>query len=211
MYNLRRFISLSLTLSFLMMTFTGVILFIAPKGRVANWTNWDIFGLNKTQYENLHITFSLLFFTLMVFHIYLNWKPLIAYLKNKSRAFSLLNKELILALVLNFFFFIGTLNYYPAFEEFLDFHDDVKSSWEKKSSTRAPYGHAELSTLEEFTEQTGMNLENLMRKFDAKNIKGASKEKTIEEIAKENSISPEQLFELIKTKNITKIKQGDEQ
>lgn len=55
MHSLRRFTSLTLTFTFLVMSYTGIILFIAPKGRVANWTNWELLGLDKTQYTNLHV------------------------------------------------------------------------------------------------------------------------------------------------------------
>jgi len=93
MTSLRRFISLSISFSFLIMSYTGIILFLSPKGRVANWTNWELFGLDKTQYTNLHVTFMVLFLLGMFFHIYLNWGSLLNYLKNRAKAFSLFTKE----------------------------------------------------------------------------------------------------------------------
>ena len=61
MNSLRKLTSLTITFSFFIMSYTGIILFIAPKGRVANWTNWELFGLDKTEYTNLHVTFMVLF------------------------------------------------------------------------------------------------------------------------------------------------------
>ncbi len=198
MNSLRKLTSLSLTFSFLMMSYTGIILFIAPKGRVANWTNWELLGLDKTHYTNLHVTFMVLFLAGMVFHIYLNWCPLMCYLKNKSRQFSLLTKEFLLAFAFNALFFVGTLYYWTPFEQFLDFEDDVKSSWEKKAK-KAPYGHAELSTIEEFAQKTNMNAEKIVEKLEAKKIQGARLDKTIEKIAKENGKAPSELFDIINT------------
>lgn len=197
MNSLRRFTSFTITFSFLIMTYTGILLFIAPKGRVANWTNWKLFGLDKTQYTNLHVTFMVLFILISIFHIYLNWKPLISYFKNKSREFSLLTKEFIFALTINIFFIVGTLYYWAPFEQFLDFEEDIKSSWEKKAD-KAPYGHAELSTIKEFAQKTGKDATHIIEKLEANHIQGVTLDKTIEKIAKENGKSPSQLFELLK-------------
>lgn len=204
MNSFRRVISLTITFSFLIMTYTGIVLFIAPKGRVANWTNWELFGLDKTQYSNLHATFMLLFILGVCFHIYLNWSPLMNYFKNKSRKFSLLTKEFMFAFLLNLFFILGVLYYWVGFEQFLDFQDNMKASWEKKAQ-RAPYGHAELSSLEEFAKTTGKDATTIMEELRAKNIQGVSLEKTIEKIAQENGKSPFQLFELMNVQKKTSI------
>jgi predicted HTH domain antitoxin len=204
MNSLRRATSLTITFSFLIMSYTGFILFIAPKGRVANWTNWELLGLDKTQYGNLHATFMVLFFVGVCFHIYLNWSPLMSYFKNKSREFSLLTKEFVFAFLINLFFVLGVLYYWVGFEQFLDFQDNMKASWEKKAD-KAPYGHAELSSIEEFAKITGTDANTIVEQLTARNIKGVSLEKTIEEIAKENKKSPSELFEMINVKKKTTV------
>lgn len=196
MISLRKVTSLCISFSFLVMSYTGVILYIAPKGRVANWTNWKLFGLDKDQYTNLHVTFMVLFVIGILLHIYFNWRPLLHYLKNKSRTFSLLTKEFALALGFNLLFLFGTLYYWVPFEQFLDLQDDIKSSWEKKES-KAPYGHAELSSISEFAEKTNTDAQKIVSQFNAKKLKGVSLEKSIADIAKENSKSPAELFGMI--------------
>jgi hypothetical protein len=37
-------------MSFLIMTYTGIMLFLCPHGRVAYWSDWHFFGLSKNQY-----------------------------------------------------------------------------------------------------------------------------------------------------------------
>ncbi|MDD3342805.1 MAG: DUF4405 domain-containing protein [Sulfurospirillaceae bacterium] len=196
MNSLRRFISLCITFSFLIMSYTGILLFISPKGRVANWTNWELLGLDKTQYTNLHVTFMVLFLSGMLFHLYLNWAPLMCYLKNRARHFSLLTKEFLFALSINVLFIVGTLYYWTPFDQFLDFEDDVKASWEQKAN-KAPYGHAELSNIKDFSEKTGTNAEEIVAQFVTKKLKGVDLEKSIAQIARENGRSPAQLFEMI--------------
>lgn len=199
MYALRRFISLCIGFSFLIMSYTGIVLFLSPKGRVANWTNWELLGLDKTQYTNLHVTFMVLFIIGMIFHIYLNWRALFIYLTNKAREFSLFTKEFILALAINLLFFFGTLYYWAPFDQFLDFQDEIKASWEKKVE-KAPYGHAELSTLEELAERTNSNVATIIEKLNTAHLQKIAANKTIAEIAKENGKSPVQIFDIINTK-----------
>lgn len=196
MNSLRRFISLSLTFSFFIMSYTGILLFISPKGRVANWTNWELFGLDKTQYTNLHVSFMVLFLLGMLFHLYLNWTPLMCYLKNRARTFSLLTKEFLLAFGINALFVVGVLYYWTPFDQFLDFAEDVKASWEQKAN-KAPYGHAELSNIKDFAEKTRGDAEKIVEQLTAHKIKGVDLEKSIAQIAQENGRSPAQLFDMI--------------
>jgi hypothetical protein len=208
MISFRRFISLTITFSFLVMSYTGIILFLAPKGRVANWTNWELFGLDKTDYTHLHVTFMVLFLFGMIFHIYFNWSSLINYLKNKARTFSLLTKEFLLAFGINVLFVLGTLYYWTPFDQFLDFQDDLKAMWEKKVD-KAPYNHAELSTLEEFSQKMGIPTSTTLSNLNTHHLQDITLTKTIHQIAKENSKSPAQIFDIIQTKpSIQPLKEG---
>jgi len=202
MNSLRRFTSLCIGFSFLVMSYTGIFLFLSPKGRVANWTNWELFGLNKTQYTNLHVTFMVLFLVGIFLHIYLNWNSLLHYLQNKAHSFSLCTKEFLFAFSLNLLFLLGTLYYWVPFDKFLNFEDDIKRSWEQSSLTQAPYGHAELSTLKEFAMRTSTEVKTLMQKLVSNNIQGVSEDQSIAEIAKINHYSPAQMFDIINNNHI---------
>ena len=81
----RNIISLTMLLSFIFMSLTGIVLYITPEGRIAYWTNWMLFGLGKTDYNNLHTTTSFLFILSSIMHVYLNCKSIVDYLKNRLR------------------------------------------------------------------------------------------------------------------------------
>ena len=87
-------------------------------------------------------------------------------------------------------------------DAFLDFEDTIKSSWEKTFSSQAPYGHAELSTLEEFALRTNSDVTLLVQKLTLAKLKGIDKTRSINDIAKDNGYSPAQLFEIIATTKI---------
>ena len=82
---MRKITSLSALASFVLLTLTSVILYIVPPGRVAYWADWRLWGLSKTQWDNLHINLGVLFLVAVCFHVYFNWNPIVAYLKNKAR------------------------------------------------------------------------------------------------------------------------------
>ena len=81
-FNRRAFISLYIVISFLIMTVSGLILFLAPPGRIANWTDLTIIGLTKSQWQTLHTVFTFLFVIAAAFHIYYNWRLINLFLIN---------------------------------------------------------------------------------------------------------------------------------
>lgn len=104
--KLRRTISFTVFLSFIMLSFTGLMLFITPQGRVAYWAGWTMFGLSREQYSELHTTFMVLFLVAGIWHIVLNWKPIVNYMKNKSREAKIFVPEFNLTIILTVLFFM---------------------------------------------------------------------------------------------------------
>lgn len=196
MFSLRKFTSLCITFSFIIMSYTGIMLFIVPQGKYAYWMHWELLGLTKTQYGNLHVTFMVLFVVGMLLHIYLNWACLVAYLKNKKKEFTLLTKEFMLAFGFTLVFLLGTLYETPPFKTFLQFNDTVKQSWVTQEST-PPYGHAELSSLKSLTKKTFLDLEKSMQTLKDKGFTGIEENAQMEQIAIENGTTPAKVYALI--------------
>ncbi len=82
---MRKITSLTAALSFIVMVLTCVILYIVPQGRVAYWADWHLWGLTKSQWGGIHINTGILFLIALSFHIYYNWKPIMNYLKDKTK------------------------------------------------------------------------------------------------------------------------------
>ena len=193
--KLKKITSLIMLWSMIMMTYTGIILYIAPHGRVAYWTNWELFGWSKDQFAEVHTTFMVLFITATLLHIYYNWKPLTSYMKNQAKAFVFFSKEMLVAITIVLVFLFGTLYTLPLFSHILEFGDAMKESWVEKSE-EPPYGHAEESTLKDFSQKTGYDLEQLLNVLNEHNI-SASKTDTLENIAIEQGKTPGEVFGLI--------------
>jgi len=145
----RRIISLTVFLSFIFLALSGLMLFLSPQGRVAYWAGWTLFGLTKDQYSAVHTTVMVLFLATGIWHIVLNWRPIVGYLKDRSKKIRVFTPESSVAMGLSLVFLIGPLVRFPPFEQFLNAGEDIKAYWE---STRGspPWGHAEESRLDAF-------------------------------------------------------------
>ncbi len=192
--SFKKITSLTIAISFLVMTYTGIMLFLSPHGRVAYWTDWKLFGLGKDDYGNIHTTSMVIFVIFVAIHIYYNWKPLISYLKDASKKISFTKKEFVVAVAINAIFVGGTLLNIQPFKGFLDWEESIKASWEKRLD-KVPYGHAELDTLMEFAKKTQLNVDEIKKALKAKGIKFKDGE-TIKDIADKNGLTPAELFKL---------------
>lgn len=200
MLGFRKFISLCITFSFLVMSYTGIMLFIVPQGKYAYWMHWEFWGLSKTQYGNLHVTFMVLFLVTAAIHVYLNWKPLMMYLKNKQREFSIFTKEFGLAFGFTLIFIVGTLYEIPPFKNFLDFEEGIKQSWVQENY-EPPYGHAELSSLQSLSKRSFIDLDKAMQTLKDKGFVGVEPKVQLEQLAILNKTTPAHIYTLINTEN----------
>jgi len=199
--SLKKITSLTMLWAILIMTYTGIMLFIAPPGRIANWANWKLLGLGKEDYAQIHTTFMVLFVAMTILHVYYNWKPMTSYMKNKAKEMIVFTKDMLAAIVLSLVFIVGTLSGIAPFSSFLDFVDGIKNSWEKEYGT-APYSHAELSSLKMFCKKLGYDLEKSKAILKSNNIK-FEETQSLSQIGEENAVSPQFIFNLLK-KNFEK-------
>lgn len=195
-FSWRAFASVLTGLSFLGMAFTGVILFVVPPGRIANWTGWTMLGLTKHQWIGLHDWFSIIFVIGAVLHIYLNWKPLVSYFKGKITKTYALRLEWLLALVVCVVVFLGTLGDVRPFSSLLTWNEAIKHGYDTPAR-QAPIPHAELLTLTALADQVeGVDLDAMLANLDAKGIKAGSAEDVVGELAEEHNITPVQLYDI---------------
>ena len=104
----RKIISLTALISFVFLILTSIVLYIVPQGRVAYWSDWRLLGLTKTDWGNIHINLGLLLLLSIAFHIYYNWKPIVAYLKNKARQLTVFTPDFNVAAIVVIAFIVGT-------------------------------------------------------------------------------------------------------
>jgi hypothetical protein len=191
-FHWRGFTSLALLMAFILMAFSGIVLYLSPKGRVANWSGWKLAGLTREEWAGIHTVFALFLILAAGFHIYFNWRPLLYYLKKKAVRGIHLKWELAAVVVLGVVFFLGTLKGVPPFGTILDFGDSMKDYWERQSP-RAPQAHAEELTLVQYADHQGVPVESLIQRLKEKGFEVTNAEATIGLIAEQNGVSPSEL------------------
>jgi hypothetical protein len=203
-FSWKAFISIGLFYSFIIILITGLVLYIAPAGRVANWVNWKLFGITKANWQAIHTIFSFTFATLSVFHLFLiNWRAFWTYLKSKSIQGLNKKKEFYLSSLLTIIFLAGVMFSVPPFSSFLDMGAKLKSSWEKEESV-PPIPHAELLTLNELAVKLdSMSIEKIVNKLEANKIKFDNANQTLAEISVVNNLTPLEIYQIIVKKSST--------
>lgn len=190
---MRKITSLTAALSFIIVVLTSIILYIVPQGRVAYWADWRLWGLSKTDWGNIHINVGLLFLIALVLHIYYNWKPLMAYLKNRARQFKLFTRDFNTALAITLFCILGSYFLWPPFNWVMAFNDHLKT----RAAVRygePPYGHAELSSLKSFAQKTGLDLNRSMALLRQAGYAVENPETTLAQVSRQYGVPPQTLY-----------------
>ncbi|PWW82172.1 hypothetical protein CR164_07515 [Prosthecochloris marina] len=198
-FSWRKFISFGLVLAFFMLLVSGVILYIAPPGRVANWTDWRMLGLTKTGWQNQHAVFGFAFAILSIFHLFfINWKAFLSYLKAKTTEGLKSPRELFTSVILFLLFGVGTYYAIQPFSAIIDFGNRVSDSWEQRDK-QPPVPHAETMTLVELARQPGLggDAELLRTKLIQAGFSVTSVDETLAEIAVRNNTTAEKLYQHI--------------
>jgi len=196
-FHTRGFTSFLAALCFLVVVVSGVILYFTPQGRVAHWTDWRIFGLDKEQWSAVHINCCLLFVIATIVHIYFNWSALWRYIKKKTAVRLNLKWELLIAVILCVIVVVGTLYSIPPFGTIMKWSDDIELYWER-TSPRHPYPHAEESTLDDFAWRIGVASDDLAQALRFEEFDVSDMTITIGELARQKGVPPSGVFEAIK-------------
>jgi hypothetical protein len=197
--HLRGFISLLTALSFLIMTISGVILFIVPQGRIASWIDWRMLGLTKVQWGNMHITTSLLFALAGLWHTWFNWRALLSYFRDKAKKTVALKWELAIAAVLTIFFTVGAAYKVPPLNYILEWNDDIKEYWIKSADDEPPLAHAELLPFNLFVKKADLELEPALKLLEQHAITIIGPDQKLGDIAEKNHTSPAAIYKLLNT------------
>ena len=184
---MRKWVDLFLFYSTILIILSGIVLYIMPHGRVAYFTGWSFLGLNKDEWDNIHVMFGIIMVVFSIWHIVLNWKPLKKFI---------FKKESLIALAIVSIISLGTVKQIVPFKWVSDIEEYIKSLW-PQNRYEIPYPHAELMSLKEFCKKTNIDLNKALNVLKELNIK-ATQNETLKEIAKKNNLTPVEIYYYIK-------------
>jgi len=139
----RSLASFFLVISSVLILISGVVLYIAPPGRYANFYGWRILWLDKGQWEAIHTLFSYTAVIFSVIHLVVNWQVLLNYLWDRARKAYALRRELTIAIVITILVGVGTLYNIPPFSTVMDLGESLSASWETGSISLTATNHDE--------------------------------------------------------------------
>lgn len=194
----RAFTSLCSMFGFILLILTGIILYIEPHGRVAYWSKWSFWGLEKGQWDNIHIFSGLLFLAAGGFHLYYNWKPLIKYLSARVETTLRYKRELGVCILILLYIVASGIWSLPPLAYVSDLGENIKSSWVTSPELEPPFGHAELVSLKTFCKKQRIPLDQAMAELRNAGFKVNSPNETLEEIATSKGTSGMGVYNVIR-------------
>ncbi len=204
----RRIISFAVFLCFIVLALSGLLMFVGPQGRVAHWSRWTLIGLTKEQLAAVHSTVMVLFLAVGIWHIVLNWRAILGYMRNRSKRIRILTPELGFALVLTGLFVVGPLAGISPFKQYLEVGESLKASWQVESGS-PPWGHAEESTLARFCQRMedldhapdgrpiAVDCDLAVQALRAQGLIVESMEQRLVDIAEANGTTPQAISEVV--------------
>ncbi|UBM61495.1 DUF4405 domain-containing protein [Candidatus Sulfidibacterium hydrothermale] len=194
--KIRKTVSLTLGISFLLSSITGVVLYFVPKGKNAYWSDWHFLELTKHQWANLHITLSILLLIAGIWHTVLNWHCIVNYMKNKLKEVSFFTGQFLLALAINVIFILGTIWMIPPFGTVINVKAGIEQNW-KQTLGEPPFGHAEEKSLSYFIDRNGVDKDAILEKLRDNGITVRDENESLQDIAKRNNTSPQKVYDIL--------------
>ncbi|MCX8102615.1 MAG: DUF4405 domain-containing protein [Geminicoccaceae bacterium] len=193
-FRLRAFVVFVVAATFLIMLVTGLVLFIAPHGRIARWNDWRLLGLGLDPWTRIHVLASFLFVLAIPVHLFFNWKPFTKYLADRWHEHLRPRLELLsgvaVALCLALLAGFGL----PPAAQLFAWQDEIKASWQRAGAAEPPFGHAEELPLPELARRTGLDLEATLAHLAAKGFRVERMETSLLDAARALGVTPVALF-----------------
>lgn len=194
----RAMTSLVTTWSFVVATVTGVVLYIVPEGRVAYWTIWELWGLTKEGWTDLHIIFSIVFVGIGIAHLVYNWKPFKNYMASRASGHVHVSNTVYGSVGIAAALFGLTLYSLPPANWVLDLSSTIKHSWVVTPAYEPPFGHAEEVSLAGFSKRQRIDLDAAMLKLKAQGIEVPTPQMALKDLASLNATTPMAIYDAIK-------------
>jgi hypothetical protein len=197
-FSWKAFVSFYIAFSFLVLGASGIVLYVAPPGRVANWSIWRLVALTKAQWQAVHTIFALVFLVAASVHLYFNWKVLVAYVRTRLHEGMRMKRELALASGVGLALLVLTIAGAPPFSTVMDVGDDVKNAW-AGPSVEPPIPHAEELTIDKLAETVKLPAEKAKENLSRHGVKVEAPAMTVKQIAESNRLTPQEVYRRIQS------------
>jgi len=205
--SMRSFVSLTLTLSGIAVLLTSLVLLIGPPTHVAHFSAWQFSGLSKCQWNAVHVMTGLLFLLFSLFHVFLNWRPVLAYFRFSGWSHARWATPFLLSCLLTLYVGVGALTGLPPMQQLISWLRVSKTEYVRMYGV-PPYGVAENASLRSIAGYMGWNLDVCLENMKKNGVSLNSVHQSFREVAEENGISAEALVESMRNPESGMQRQG---
>ncbi len=203
-HSARSLTAFLVTWAFVVLTVTGLVLYVVPHGRVAYWIHWSLAGMEKEQWAWVHMMFGGVFIVTGVLHLYFNWKPFKKYFADRIKGHLALKREVFIATALTVaIFIVSALNVPPA-SWVIDLNSAIKAGWVTLPELEPPFGHAEEVSVAALARRMHFDLDTALESLSAAGVNAEGPQATLEQIARANELTPMQVYALIRERQPAK-------
>ena len=193
---IRKTTSLTAMWSFIILVISSIIIYAYPHGRGSGWTALQWFGMNRSQWFQIHINVGFLMIAACILHLLLNLKPIIKYLTSKVGKVRISSAELIISLVITGFFIWGTYTNSKPISSINELGLNLRQKSIQKYG-RPPYARAEQSSLLEFCDYMGYDPEFSIDSLRKSGFDNIELKDTLLQISKNNGSYPQEIYNII--------------
>jgi len=199
-FSFRALTSLILFWMFAVLLVSGVVLYIAPAGRIAHWTEWRMLALTKEQWQGLHTLSSLTFLIGGLFHfLKFNRRVIWTYVKRSRVHGSPFRGALAASVLAATLVIVGTLAGVPPFSYVVDLGERATDSWDT-SDVRPPAPHAEELPIAQVVERLGLDPATARSILESAGIRPEGPEQLLKDVAHANRTTPAAIYALLSEK-----------
>lgn len=195
-FSWRAFVTFYVVLSFLVIAVTGIVLFITPPGRIANWSDWRLLGFSKSQWQTVHTIFSFVFVVAGSFHLFFNWRVILGYLAKRFQEGINKRRELGAAVTIGVTVFVMSADGMVPFGTVMAWGEEIKNSW-STPATEPPVPHAELLSIERLAGEMKIPTDELMLRLSAAGMVPDSAGMSVRDLASRYSLTPKQVYDRV--------------
>jgi hypothetical protein len=194
-FQWRAFATLSVAIGSTMLAASGLALYVAPAGRIANWTGWTLLALTKAQWQALHMVFGIVVAAAASLHVYFNWRVLLFYLRSKARRGLHRRRELALASGLAMVLALMAAESVPPVSLVAGGREAL-SEWWSTSGAEPPVPHMELLTVAQVAETLKIAPEDALARLERAGI-GTDAATPLGRVASARGSTPAEVYRLM--------------
>ena len=114
------------TFSFFALLTSGTVIYFAPKGQISNRINWEVLGLDRQGWDDIHIIMGILFAGFSIWHFLLHWRVIKTFIVGNAMHPMGHRLEAMIAVIAVLFFVIASVWNFPPASWLLDLNEFFK-------------------------------------------------------------------------------------